>query len=118
MMILREFVNIWTRVSIHMPILYLCQSTGEYVSCLTRLDQTGNVIILCLHWLVHETEACCLDLAFVVEDDVEGVLLTTNTILLTALTRNFYLGKGSYLVIERQFLRSCRSTRIRLLTIR
>lgn len=66
---------------------------------------------------MHKTEARSFNLAFVVEDDIKGVLLTANTVLLATLTRDFDLSKGSQLVVKRQFPRGFGSTCILLLTV-
>ena len=49
---------------------------------------------------MHKSEACCINIAFIIKDDVKWVLLTADTELLAALARNFDVGKGSHLVIE------------------
>lgn len=66
---------------------------------------------------MHKTEARRFNLAFVVEDDIKGVLLTANTVLLATLARDFNLRKGSQLVIKRQFPSGFGSTRCLLLTV-
>lgn len=60
-----------------------------------------------------ESEPSGLNFTLVVEDDVEGVLFSTDTVLLAALTLNLDLSEEFHLLIERQFRCDYRSALIR-----
>ena len=70
------------------------------VSSTPGFNKRIDVVLLTLEWLMHESEPCSLNLPLIVEDDVKGVLLTTNTVLLTAVGINRHFDEFSHLVVE------------------
>ena len=64
--------------------------------------QGVDEIFLVFKWLMLESESRGLNLTLIVEYDIKRVLLTTDTILLAALTINLNLNKKPHLIIKRK----------------
>ena len=76
------------------------QPGGKEVCCLSCLDEAGNVVLLVLERLMLKSEPCCLNFALIIEDDVQRVLLSANTVHLTTVALDLDIDELLHLIIK------------------
>lgn len=76
------------------------ESRGELVGGSTGFKEASDVVFLGLLDLHLEAEASSLDAVKIIEDDVQGILLTADAVGLAAFTFNFDIDELLHLRVE------------------
>jgi hypothetical protein len=82
-----------------------CQIVDEQIRSFSCFNNCLNEVLLEFQWLVLEPESCGLNSTFIIEDNIERVLFSTDAILLAALAVNFDLCEHLHLLVKRENLR-------------
>ena len=95
-------IQFFSKLKIYFLKIILFKSIFQNIRGFTSFDYGSNKIFLRFQRGVHESETGCFHKAIIVKNNVEGILLTTNSIFLAAVTINFNLNKFTHLLIKSQ----------------
>ena len=93
-------VTTFLELDLHLRARSWCKLLSKLVSDTTSLDQSINVVLLSLKHSVLETESCGRYHLEIVEDDIQGELLSTYTVTITTVTIDLYFHEVFHLLVE------------------
>lgn len=76
------------------------QLTRVDITSTSSLKHTSNVVFLSFHDLMLESESSCSDNIFVIENNIKGVLFSTNTVVLATFRVNVNLDEFLHSLVE------------------